>query len=153
MSSLKKEGSSIDSIEDAIDFVNNKLSADDSSVPAIRSSIPAISAQGTLASQDHLSSCAAGPEAINGAPDAKFNNLSTQNEVQIPTELISHCVATLLMIQRCTERQFPPSDVAVVLDSAVTSLKPCCSTNLPIYAEIQKCMGIIRNQILALIPT
>ncbi|XP_011044502.1 PREDICTED: protein ALWAYS EARLY 3-like isoform X1 [Populus euphratica] len=153
MSSLKKEGSGIDSIEDAIDFVNNKLSADDLSVPAIRSSIPAISTQGTLASQDQLSSCAVNPEAINDAPDAKFNNLSTQNEVQVPTELISHCVATLLMIQRCTERQFPPSDVAVVLDSAVTSLKPCCSTNLPIYAEIQKCMGIIRNQILALIPT
>lgn len=55
--------------------------------------------------------------------------------------------------QKCTERQFPPSDVAQVLDSAVTSLKPCCSQNLPIYADIQKCMGIIRNQILALIPT
>ncbi|KAB5537448.1 hypothetical protein DKX38_014981 [Salix brachista] len=166
MLSLKKEGSSIDSIEDAIDSVNNKLSADDLSVPAIRSSIPAISVQGTLAFQDHLSSCAANPGAINHAPDAKLNNLSTPNEVQIPTELISHCVATLLMIkasiriyffffflQRCTERQFPPSDIAMVVDSAVTSLKPCCSTNLPIYEEIQKCMGIIRNQILALIPT
>ncbi|KAJ6323543.1 hypothetical protein OIU76_010948 [Salix suchowensis] len=153
MLSLKKEGSSIDSIEDAIDSVNNKLSADDLSVPAIRSSIPAISIQGTLAFQDQSSSCAANPGAINHAPDAKLNNLSTPNEVQIPTELISHCVATLLMIKRCTERQFPPSDVAMVLDSAVTGLKPCCSTNLPIYAEIQKCMGVIRNQILALIPT
>ncbi|KAJ6313541.1 hypothetical protein OIU77_014930 [Salix suchowensis] len=105
------------------------------------------------AMQDQSSSCAANPGAINHAPDAKLNNLSTPNEVQIPTELISHCVATLLMIKRCTERQFPPSDVAMVLDSAVTGLKPCCSTNLPIYAEIQKCMGVIRNQILALIPT
>ncbi|KAJ6719731.1 LIN-9 [Salix purpurea] len=153
MLSLKKEGSSIDSIEDAIDSVNNKLSADDISVPAIRSSIPAISIQGTLAFQDQSSSRAANPGAINHEPDAKLNNLSTPNEVQIPTELISHCVATLLMIKRCTERQFPLSDVAMVLDSAVTSLKPCCSTNLPIYAEIQKCMGVIRNQILALIPT
>ena len=56
-------------------------------------------------------------------------------------------------MQKCTERQFPPANVAQILDSAVTSLQPCCSQNLPIYAEIQKCMGIIRNQILALIPT
>jgi hypothetical protein len=121
MLSLKKEESSIDSIEDAIDFVNNKLSADDSSVPAIRSSIPAISAQGTLASQDQLSSCAANPEAINDAPDAKFNNLSTQNEVQIPTELISHCVATLLMIQASIVRIFnvlssSPTKIVCLID-------------------------------------
>eukprot|EP00258_Populus_trichocarpa_P047358 XP_024463377.1 protein ALWAYS EARLY 3 isoform X1 [Populus trichocarpa] len=153
MSSLKKEGSSIESIEDAIDFVNNKLLADDSSVPAIRSPVPASSVQDSPASQDQLSSCVANPGAINHAPDAKWNNLSNENEVQIPSELISHCVATLLMIQKCTERQFPPSHVAQVLDSAVISLKPCCSVNLPIYAEIQKFMGIIKNQILALIPT
>uniref|UniRef100_A0A2P2QUT6 Uncharacterized protein n=1 Tax=Rhizophora mucronata TaxID=61149 RepID=A0A2P2QUT6_RHIMU len=57
------------------------------------------------------------------------------------------------MIQKCTERQFPPSNVAQVLDSAVTSLKPCCSQNLPIYAEIQKCTSISRSQILALVPS
>ncbi|GFQ03980.1 protein always early 3 [Phtheirospermum japonicum] len=54
---------------------------------------------------------------------------------------------------KCTERQFPPSDVAQILDSAVTSLQPRSSQNLPVYTEIQKCMGIIRNQIMALIPT
>ncbi|CAK7333147.1 unnamed protein product, partial [Dovyalis caffra] len=128
MSSLKKEESSIESIEDAIDFVNNKLSADDLSVPAIRSSIPASSVQGTLASQDHLSSCVPNPGAINHASDAKLKNLSNQIEVKIPSELISQCVATLLMIQKCTERQFPPSDVAQVLDSAVTSEDPSDST-------------------------
>ncbi|KAB5545373.1 hypothetical protein DKX38_013485 [Salix brachista] len=153
MSSLKKEGSSIESIEDAIDFVNNKLLADDLSVPAIRSPVPASAVQDTPASQDQSSSCVANPGAINHAPDAKWNSSSNENEVQIPSELISHCVATLLMIQKCTERQFPPSHVAQVLDSAVTSLKPCCPVNLPIYAEIQKFMGIIKNQILALVPT
>jgi hypothetical protein len=51
--------------------------------------------------------------------------------------------------KKCTERQFPPADVAQLLDSTVTSLQPCCPQNLPIYAERQKCMGIIRNQILA----
>ncbi|THG21752.1 hypothetical protein TEA_028411 [Camellia sinensis var. sinensis] len=54
---------------------------------------------------------------------------------------------------KCTERQFPPADVAQMLDSAVTGLQLCCSQSHPIYAEMQKCMGIIRNQILAVIPT
>ncbi|KAL1548484.1 protein ALWAYS EARLY 3-like isoform X2 [Salvia divinorum] len=84
--------------------------------------------------------------------DPKSRNAS-DIEAQIPSELITKCVATLLMIQKCTERQFPPSDVAQILDSAVTSLQPRCSQNLPVYTEIQKCVGIIKNQILALIPT
>ncbi|XP_055813381.1 protein ALWAYS EARLY 3-like isoform X2 [Solanum dulcamara] len=85
--------------------------------------------------------------------DPKSKNMSDRNEAEIPSELISKCVATLLMIQKCTERQFPPADVAKVLDSAVASLQPCCSQNSSIYSEIQKCMGIIRNQILSLVPT
>ncbi|GFP81940.1 protein always early 3 [Phtheirospermum japonicum] len=85
-------------------------------------------------------------------PDPKLTNAS-DDDTQIPSELITKCVATLLMIQKCTERQFPPSDVAQILDSAVTSLQPRSSQNLPVYTEIQKCVGIIKNQILALIPT
>ncbi|KAL6581931.1 hypothetical protein OROMI_005945 [Orobanche minor] len=84
--------------------------------------------------------------------DPKLTNAS-DNDTQIPSELITKCVATLLMIQKCTERQFPPSDVAQILDSALTSLQPRSSQNLPVYNEIQKCVGIIKNQILALIPT
>ncbi|KAL7080946.1 hypothetical protein ACP275_14G010100 [Erythranthe tilingii] len=90
--------------------------------------------------------------SISAAHNPK-STTALELEAQIPSELISRCVATLLMIQKCTERQFPPSDVARILDSAVTSLKPCTSQNLPVYTEIQKCMGIIRNQIMALIPT
>ncbi|KAL2506685.1 Protein ALWAYS EARLY 3 [Abeliophyllum distichum] len=121
ISSLKGREDSMEKIEEAIDYVNDRLPLDDSCKP--------------------------------GAPDRKVMNASEKNEAQIPSELITQCVATLLMIQKCTERQFPPSDVAQILDSAVTNLQPCCSQNLPVYAEIQKCMGIIKNQILALIPT
>ncbi|CAL5337840.1 unnamed protein product [Camellia sinensis] len=39
---------------------------------------------------------------------------------------------------KCTERQFPPADVAQMLDSAVTGLQLCCSQSCPIYAEMQK---------------
>lgn len=56
-------------------------------------------------------------------------------------------------MQTCTERQYPPADVAQILDSAVTSLHPCCPQNLQIYREIQTYMGRIKTQILALVPT
>lgn len=56
-------------------------------------------------------------------------------------------------MQTCTERQYPPADVAQILDSAVTSLHPSCPQNLPIYREIEMCMGRIKTQILALVPT
>ncbi|KAI3848226.1 hypothetical protein MKX03_003504 [Papaver bracteatum] len=91
---------------------------------------------------------------------AVYSNGTKQNnstfdakEVQIPKDLISSCLATLLMVQTCTERQYPPAEVAQILDSAFTSLHPCCSQNLPIYQEIRLCMGLVKNQILALIPT
>ncbi|KAL3641971.1 hypothetical protein CASFOL_012786 [Castilleja foliolosa] len=86
------------------------------------------------------------------SPDQKPGNAS-DIEAQIPTDMISKCVGTLLMIQKCTDRQFPPSDVAHILDFAVTNLQPRSPQNLPVYNEIQKCMGIIKNQIMALIPT
>ncbi|XP_057806018.1 protein ALWAYS EARLY 3-like isoform X2 [Salvia miltiorrhiza] len=120
MSSLKCREDTTEKIEEAIDYVNDRLPSDDSSTPM--------------------------------APNPKATSAS-DSESQIPFELISKCVATLLMIQKCTQRQFPPSDVAQILDSAVTSLQPRSSQNLPVYTEIQKCMGIIRNQIMALIPT
>eukprot|EP01018_Ginkgo_biloba_P039343 Gb_37435 [translate_table: standard] len=87
------------------------------------------------------------------APDVKRKISSDRKETSLPSELITSCVATLLMIQTCTERQYPPSDVAQMLDSAVTSLQPYSSQNLVIYREIQQSMGIVKNQILALIPT
>ncbi|PPR81368.1 hypothetical protein GOBAR_AA39342 [Gossypium barbadense] len=149
MSSLRKGGKNIERIEDAIDFVNNQLSLNEFSAPAPRSAAPVDSVR----RHDNLTACSSYPFATSHIPEMKLQNLSDQDELKIPSDLISHCVATLLMIQKCTERQFPPGDVAEVLDSAVTSLKPCCSQNLPIYTEIQKCMGIIRNQILALVPT
>ncbi|XP_047153750.1 protein ALWAYS EARLY 3 [Vigna umbellata] len=137
-------------IEDAINFINNQLSVDEPTASA--TTFPHADSL-SLASHDQLAASVLNPLTSCHVQDAELNGSSDQNEMKIPSELISHCLATLFMIQKCTERQFPPADVAQVLDSAVTSLQPLCSKNLPIYGEIQKCMGIIRNQILALIPT
>lgn len=147
MSSLKASHSI--EIEEAVDYVNDRLPLDDSCMPPTRSLTTSDPVHSSLASQEQLTSTLSPLQAH----DVKSRNASDRNKAPIPSELISHCVATLFMIQKCTERQFPPADVARILDSAVSSLQPCSSQNLPVYAEIQKCMGIIKNQILALVPT
>ncbi|KAF2544802.1 hypothetical protein F2Q70_00022730 [Brassica cretica] len=141
---LRKDENNVVNIEEAIDFVNNQLSRDESEGSSV---------QQTQASQDQRLPSTPNPSSSTQHADDSHVNPLDQNDLQVPSELVSRCMATLLMIQRCTERQFPPSEVAQVLDSAVASLQPCCSQNLPIYTEIQKCMGIIRNQILALVPS
>ncbi|XP_056866024.1 protein ALWAYS EARLY 1 isoform X2 [Raphanus sativus] len=78
---------------------------------------------------------------------------SGKNETQMASELISSCVSTWLMIQKCAEKQYPPGDVAQVMETAVSSLQPRCPQNMPIYREIQTCMGWIKNQIMALVKT
>ncbi|VVB15249.1 unnamed protein product [Arabis nemorensis] len=78
---------------------------------------------------------------------------SGKNETKMSSELISSCVATWLMIQMCTEKQYPPADVAQVMDTAVSRLQPRCPQNMPIYREIQTCMGWIKTQIMALVKT
>lgn len=152
MSSFSKTESKVEGIEEAINFINNRLSVDDHAAPSSQF-MPTDSVHATLVSQDQMIASKSNPLPSSHLQDPELNSSSDQNEVKIPSELISQCLATLLMIQKCTERHFPPADVAHVLDSAVTSLQPFCSKNLPIYGEIQKCMGVIRNQILALIPT
>ncbi|KAA8536869.1 hypothetical protein F0562_029347 [Nyssa sinensis] len=106
-----------------------------------------------VACQHQLSSSTLEPPLIGHVSGPKLHNDSDRIEAQIPSDLITSCVATLLMVQMCTERQYPPADVAQILDSAVTSLHPCCPQNLPIYRDIQMCMGRIKTQILALVPT
>ncbi|XP_058224285.1 protein ALWAYS EARLY 2-like [Rhododendron vialii] len=86
------------------------------------------------------------------ASATKLHNDSEKIEEEISSELITTCVATLLMVQTFTERH-PLANVAQILDSSVRSLHPCCPQNLPIYREIQMCMGKIKTQIRALVPT
>ncbi|KAL6535373.1 hypothetical protein OROMI_026747 [Orobanche minor] len=66
MSSFKGKDDTIENVEEAIDYVNERLPYDDSSIPIL--------------------------------PDPNSGNASVI-ETQIPSDLISKCVATLLMIQ------------------------------------------------------
>ncbi|KAI3821957.1 hypothetical protein L1987_09535 [Smallanthus sonchifolius] len=134
-------------IDKAVDYMNDLIPLDDSYIPPVR---PVPITSGPLHSSFPLHQ-----QVVSNikAPDSNPMNPSDLNKASVPSELITQCVATLFIIQKCTERQFPPAEVASILDSAVSSLQPCSSQNLQVYAEIQKCMGIIKNQILALVPT
>ncbi|XP_022150729.1 protein ALWAYS EARLY 2-like isoform X6 [Momordica charantia] len=76
-----------------------------------------------------------------------------QGYAGVPSDLITSCVAALFMIQACIECPYPPGDVAQILGSAVKSLHPRCSQNLHFYKEIETCIGRIKTQLLAIVPT
>lgn len=88
MKSLKGGGNSFEKIEEAIDYVNDRLPLDDACTAPMRPSTNPDPDHGSLTSRTLVSM---------QAPELK--NVSDRNEVPIPSELISHCVATLLMIQ------------------------------------------------------
>ncbi|KAF9681590.1 hypothetical protein SADUNF_Sadunf05G0017400 [Salix dunnii] len=149
ISSMKEGEDAFARIGEALDSVDRSHSVSESRTQMIRSQEEANT--GPCLQNQLIPST---PEPlVNSSVSGPQSNDSEKNETAIPSELISSCVAALLMIQTCSERQYPPADVAQIIDSAVTSLHPCCPQNLPIYREIQMCMGRIKTQILALIPT
>ena len=88
----------MENIEEAIDFVSNKLSVDDLALPTVKST-SADTSNATQVSQNHFNAGASNPSAANYVVGSKSNSPSDKPEVEIPSELIAHCVATLLMIQ------------------------------------------------------
>ncbi|XP_021898881.1 protein ALWAYS EARLY 2 [Carica papaya] len=131
-------------ISEALDDIDKGQLASYSRVPGNRSQEQV---NDSLNQQNGSVSSASEPMSVG------FKLRDSDNETRILSDLITSCVSTVLMIQMCTERQYPPTNVAQIIDSAVTSLQPYCPQNLPIYREIQMCMGRIKTQILALIPT
>ncbi|KAL6908230.1 hypothetical protein ACP4OV_002400 [Aristida adscensionis] len=132
-------------IGEALDNLNSRSTG--SSILGIRR-IPPDSGQANSSYQDNSTPV---PATNNNSSTRLLNGC--ESEAQFPTELISSCVATVLMIKNCTEKQYHPAEVAHILDSALSRLQPCSSQNIPIFREIEMCMGIIKNQMLALIPT
>ncbi|GAB4835822.1 hypothetical protein Ancab_000738 [Ancistrocladus abbreviatus] len=111
------------------------------------------SANCNLSSCNQMTSGTSEHELKGDASDQKSIGGTERKDHQFPSELISSCVATLFMIQSCTERQYSPAEVAQILDTAVRSLQPCYPGNAPIYRDIELCMGRIKTQILALVPS
>uniref|UniRef100_A0A0A8ZW35 Uncharacterized protein n=1 Tax=Arundo donax TaxID=35708 RepID=A0A0A8ZW35_ARUDO len=72
---------------------------------------------------------------------------------QLPSNLISNCVATVLSIKHLSDTRHPPANIAGVLEHASSMLRPRCPGNLAIYKDIESYLSVIANQILALVPT
>ena len=79
----------VERIEEAVNFINSRLSVED----------PTDSIHVTLTSQDILTANTLNPLASSHAQNTEPYGSSDQNKVKIPSELISHCVARLLKIQ------------------------------------------------------
>ncbi|XP_031402656.1 protein ALWAYS EARLY 2-like isoform X1 [Punica granatum] len=145
ISSAKEGEEAFMRIAEAFDSINDQHLTSD---PRLLAAMSPEKANGAFHQSSQSNDSMADPNHSLGRPSGDYDK-----ETQIPAELITSCVATLLMIQTCTERHYPPADVARILDSAVSSLHPCCPENLPIYREIQMSMGRLKTQILALVPT
>ncbi|XP_062195245.1 protein ALWAYS EARLY 3-like isoform X2 [Phragmites australis] len=74
-------------------------------------------------------------------------------DAQLPSNLISNCIATVLSIKRLSDSRHPPANIAGVLERASSMLHPSCPENLAIYKDIESYLSVIANQILALVPT
>ncbi|CAL0316565.1 unnamed protein product [Lupinus luteus] len=149
LSSTKEDEDAFMRIGQALDSIDYQQLASNTRLPLIRSHEQV---NGSSYHHNQSTGCVSVP-LLNDASDPKLHNDSKKGYTEIPLELITSCVATLIMIQTCTERQYPPADVVQMLDSAVTSLQPCSPQNIPIFREIQMCIGRIKTQILALVPT
>ena len=94
---LRKDGEdAFVRIGEALDSIDNQQLTSDSRVPVIRSQQQV---NGGLGSHNQSTSCKSEPLLSSDASGAKPCNDSDENEARIPSELITSCVATLLMIQ------------------------------------------------------
>ena len=79
-----------------MDSVDKKQFTSDTRMPVIKSPEQE---NGSMDYHNHLVSGSSKPMPTSWAPNLKLQEASDKNEEQVPSELISSCVATLLMIQ------------------------------------------------------
>ncbi|XP_015619153.1 protein ALWAYS EARLY 3 isoform X2 [Oryza sativa Japonica Group] len=89
----------------------------------------------------------------NEATDCTGPEPESAANSELPRNLIFNCIATLLAIKHFSEGRHPPPNIAGVLERACLMLRPSCAENLPIYNEIENFIAVIKNQILALVPS
>ncbi|CAM0901644.1 unnamed protein product [Alopecurus aequalis] len=75
-----------------------------------------------------------------------------QGDGKLPSSLIQKCVATVVAIKDLSEYRHPPAKIAGVLEHAFSMMRPSCPENLAVYNEIESCISVVKNQILALVP-
>lgn len=96
MSSVKEGEDAYTKIGEALDHIDKRQLTSDPRVSVIRSPEQV---NGSLGHHNHFVSGTCDPQPTNNASGTKLQDVSDKNEAQIPSELITSCVATLLMIQ------------------------------------------------------
>ncbi|XVE63010.1 hypothetical protein DITRI_Ditri06bG0165400 [Diplodiscus trichospermus] len=96
ISSMKEGEDAFTRIGEAIDSVDKKQLTSDIRMPVIK--LPEME-NGSMDHQKHLVSGTSKPMPTSCAPSPKLQEASVNNVEQVPSELITSCVATLLMIQ------------------------------------------------------
>lgn len=95
MCALKEGEDAFVKIGEALDSANNRISGPGSGIFGVRRN-PPDSGHGSSAYQDHTTSSMPEATASHASPKP---HISSDSEIQLPSDLISSCVATLLMIQ------------------------------------------------------
>jgi hypothetical protein len=94
---LRKEGDDVFTrIGEVLDSIDYQQLTSDSRVPVVRSQQQV---NGSLGNHNQLTSCSSEPLLTSDVSGTKPSHDSDGNEAQIPSDLITSCVATLLMIQ------------------------------------------------------
>lgn len=107
----------------------------------------------------HVSSCfCTGSDPMTSIDYGKTGGVkqtssNNADDTTVLAELMTTCVAALLMVQAFTERQFPPAEVAMAFESFLASLRPLSPENYAIYTEIEHYASLLKDQIIALVPT
>ncbi|CAK9220289.1 unnamed protein product [Sphagnum troendelagicum] len=93
---------------------------------------------------------AAAHDLMQHLNQAELNSENTEGALLV--EFMTSCVATLFMLQTLSDRTYSLADVNQTLDIALMSLRPKSAQNHFIYKEIEQQLGIVKAQIMALIP-
>lgn len=96
MCALKEGEDAFVKIGEALDSANNRISGPGSGIFGVRRN-PPDPGHGSSAYQDHPTSSML--EATASRASSPKPHISSDSEIQLPSDLISSCVATLLMIQ------------------------------------------------------
>lgn len=96
--SLTKEGEdAFVKIGQALDSINHQQLASKSRLPVIRSQ-EQVNTNGSFCHVNN-STCSVSESIINDPSGAKVHNYSDKFDTELPSDLITSCVATLIMIQ------------------------------------------------------
>lgn len=97
LSLTKEDEDAFEKIGQALDSINHQQLAPKSRLPVIKCQ-DQVNVNGSFCHHNHPTYCVSEP-LLNDPSGPKLHNYSDKFDTEIPSELITSCVATLIMIQ------------------------------------------------------